>query len=246
MKVNSLRAWSVIGLFGLLLVGLGLVHTGAEASQASQDTSQGAQHQQMEPPYILLIKAAYCPVSSITIPGGGVVKATVLYNDLSCCANFGCSWYNHKTGPAGWPSCSGGVRLWSDVETIDVAAAHWEQHVGDTYLIDTGTSGILYGQRPDGYCADNGPIPPWTATRRSEMELAITPATINAEKLASAAAVAPGGSVTYTVNLYWDSLDGEPADSTLSDPVPQYTEYVPGSAWSNLGSVDVSDPSRIA
>ncbi len=235
-------AWPAL-LLCLLLIAAGAALPASAGRPAPTGGPPAAGPQQDGPPYLMTVEAAYCPVTSITIPGGGVVTATVLYNDISCCANYGCSWYNHATGPA---HCDGPVHLWTDVDEVYVAAADWELNVGDTYRLDTGTSGVIYGQRPDSYCADNGPIPPWTATRRSAMDLAFTPVPVDARKTASASVVAPDGTVTYTVELHWDGESGEPADSTMSDPLPQYTEYVPGSAWANMGTVDTSDPSRIS
>jgi hypothetical protein len=56
---------------------------------------------------------------------------------------------------------------------------------------------------------------------------------------------APGHVLPYVVTLRWDSPDGSPAPSTMTDVLPEYIQHVPGSASANLGTVDTSDPSRI-
>ncbi len=56
-------------------------------------------------------------------------------------------------------------------------------------------------------------------------------------KAASPAKVAPGQEITYRITLHWDSPDGSAASSVMTDPLPEHTQYVPGSAQANLGSV---------
>lgn len=112
----------------------------------------------------LVVKGNNCNVSSITIPEGGRVQLTIVYNDIACCANFGCMYYNHDSGPG---PCNHRLKLWSEIETIEVDVSKWADNISDTYELDTGESGRIYGKYLDTYCRDNTPIPPWNETINS-------------------------------------------------------------------------------
>jgi CSLREA domain-containing protein len=65
------------------------------------------------------------------------------------------------------------------------------------------------------------------------------PPAIAASKTAQPAfypnAVAPGEEMTYTISLTWNGAGD--AASTMSDAIPPYSDYVPGTAHATLGSV---------
>lgn len=56
---------------------------------------------------------------------------------------------------------------------------------------------------------------------------------------------APGNELPYTIALSWDSSDGSPGPSVLYDPIPEHTEYVPGSGSATLGNMDTSHKDAI-
>jgi hypothetical protein len=124
---------------------------------------------------VLTVDGGGCPVASTTWPGGGLVVLTITHNDIACCANFGCIGYNHAAGPG---ACGNQVKIWTDVQTVFVNVSGWAANVGNTYVIDTGASGNVFGQYQDGFCSDNSPIAPWSATIRSAVDFTLDAPTL--------------------------------------------------------------------
>lgn len=64
-------------------------------------------------------------------------------------------------------------------------------------------------------------------------------------KRAEPEVVAPGEEIEFTVILNWNSYNGQAAGAGMTDPIPQYTEYIRGTARANMGAVNDADPTRI-
>jgi hypothetical protein len=92
---------------------------------------------------------------------------------------------------------------------------------------------------------DEATYTPTPGTPTTTPTVTPTPTPVASWSKAGTDEAAPGHVIPYFITLRWDSPDGSPAPSTMTDLIPKYTQYVPGSASANLGTVDTSHPSYV-
>ena len=112
-----------------------------------------------------LVVTGSCNEASVTVPDEGMIKVTVVHNDISCCANSGCGGYTSEEGPT---PCGHPVKLWGGGEEVVVDVSKWEGNVGDSYEVEVKAPLKLFGQYMDTYCSDNTPTGSWKDSCKSQ------------------------------------------------------------------------------